>query len=301
MKHYSKLLDPQGTAIFLFHGVITAHRHPIRNYTHKHLLESEFVEVLEDLLEGGGKPVSMTEIAGARGVRALPPGAFAVTFDDGFENNFSVAAPVLKRLRVPATFYLTTAFLEENCGSWIDRIERALEAFGSVHLSLPELGVEGGYADPPAKIALLDRIRYYAKHHPEVDPYALAGEIVSKTGTPEAAYDPQLDRMMSWDQVRTLARNPLFTVGGHGHTHRILEFLPTSALVSEIDRSLTILNQRLGAPVRHYSYPEGLANCYSDRVIGLLGERGVACSPTAEPGINRPGDDLFRLKRIMVS
>jgi hypothetical protein len=56
----------------------------------------------------------------------------------------------------------------------------------------------------------------------------------------------------------------------------------------------------LDVAIEHYSYPEGLANCYSDRVIDLLRRQGIVCAPSAEHGVNRVGDDLFHLKRIMV-
>ena len=106
---------------------------------------------------------------------------------------------------------------------------------------------------------------------------------------------------MTWAQVRALADDPLFSIGGHSHTHAILPFLSPRALESEIATSLKLLRMHLPERVEHYSYPEGLAHCYSDRVIDVLRAQGVRCCPTAEPGVNAPGADLFRLKRVMVN
>jgi peptidoglycan/xylan/chitin deacetylase (PgdA/CDA1 family) len=111
---------------------------------------------------------------------------------------------------------------------------------------------------------------------------------------------PELDRKLTWAEVRELAGGDGFTVGGHSHTHRILSHLDRATLEYEVDTSLSMLADALGEPVRHYSYPEGLAHCYSDEVIDVLRERGIVCSPTAEPGINHVGADLFRLRRISV-
>jgi hypothetical protein len=55
-----------------------------------------------------------------------------------------------------------------------------------------------------------------------------------------------------------------------------------------------------GQEIVHYSYPEGLAHCYSDEVISCLQKHGITCSPTAIEGTNDVKTDLFNLKRITV-
>jgi peptidoglycan/xylan/chitin deacetylase (PgdA/CDA1 family) len=148
---------------------------------------------------------------------------------------------------------------------------------------------------------LLDAIRAFVKTQPTVDPYTYARDVRAQLGVTESPSDPDLDAKLSWDQVRELDRDPLFTVGGHGHTHRILEYLDDDALARELDTSLALLDKHLGRRVPHYSYPEGLAHCYSDRVVAALRARGVVACPTAEPGLNTMADDPFHWKRIMVA
>jgi peptidoglycan/xylan/chitin deacetylase (PgdA/CDA1 family) len=46
--------------------------------------------------------------------RPIPANVFVVTFDDGYENNLTVALPILEELRVPATIFLATAFLDSD-------------------------------------------------------------------------------------------------------------------------------------------------------------------------------------------
>lgn len=294
MRRYSELLAEGTVAIFLFHGVVRERRPGVRNSISKHIALERFEEVLGDLTSRGA-PVSIDAIA--RG-GALPGRAFAVTFDDGFENNASVAAPALEGRGVPAVFYVTTGFVEANASSWIDRIEYALDRTPEVALELP-FGTRV-CGDDDGKLALLDEIRGYVKARREVDPDEFAADVWRQLGVTAMEPDPELDRKVSWAQVRALHDHELFTVGGHGHTHRILEHLDDGALERELELSLRLLREHLGGPVEHYSYPEGLAHCYSDRVIEALRRRGVVCAPTAEPGVNRAGGDPFRLKRITV-
>jgi peptidoglycan/xylan/chitin deacetylase (PgdA/CDA1 family) len=294
-------LADDGLAIFLFHGVIAEQRHQVRNYTRKHILASRFEAVLRELLSNGGRPVSMDRVVeSTERAEPLPPRAFAVTFDDGVENNASVATPILRAHRVPGTFYVTTGFVVENTASWIDMIEYAFEREPSLGLDVPGLG-RRRCTTAGEKIAVVEDIRRHVKSDPAIDPYAHARAIWRALGVTTMEPDPDLDRKRGWGQVRMLARDPLFTVGGHGHTHRILSFLKPDDLERELDLSLSLLRECVGREIAHYSYPEGLARHYSPRVIDALRARGIRCSPTAIHGTNRAGDSLFHLRRIMVS
>jgi peptidoglycan/xylan/chitin deacetylase (PgdA/CDA1 family) len=283
--------------VFLFHGVIPEDRPGLRNYNRKHIPLAYFEEILADLTQHG-TAFSMDEVVDGT---KLPPRAYAITFDDGFANNSSVAAPALEKLALAATFYVTTGFVDDNSSSWIDLIEHALEVTPAVSLELPPAEQKRVYRTRSDKIELLEAIRRHVKSDRELDPYDYAAGVLRQLNVHNLEPDPDLDQKLTWNDVRRLHEHPLFIVGGHGQTHRILERLDDESLAAEIETSCTLLERHLGATPRHYSYPEGLADCYSDRVIALLRERGVVCSPSAEEGVNRRGDDLFRLKRILVT
>lgn len=300
MRDWTDALGPGTVAIYLFHGVIPQHRHVVRNYTGKHMVLDRFREIMGSLV-AHGTPVSMADVVAATRARsALPDRAFAVTFDDGFMNNYSIAAPVLAELGVPTTFYVTGGFVDANGWSWTDMIEWAVERTPDVSLASTTPGFPGVHRTPEEKRKLLDEIRSVVKGDRSVDPYAFATEVCRTLGATTLEPDPDLDQKMTWAEVRTLARHPLFTVGGHGHTHRILAYLDRAELEQEVRVSLDRLRAQVESPIEHYSYPEGLAHCYSDGVIETLRRHGIVCCPTAEDGVNRIGDDLFRLKRIMV-
>lgn len=296
---YAARLAADALTIFLFHGVIECHDHPVRNYTRKHIARERFAAIL-DALQGSGTAVSLDdviEVAAGRG--RLPEHAFAITFDDGFRNNLTIAAPLLAARQIPATFYLTTGFIEHNGMSWIDRIEYAIERAGKGRLALP--AGERRFTDPATAQALLDEIRAVVKADPRIEPDGFASEMQAALGVEETrASDDPLDRKLDWAEVRALAAEKLFGVGGHSHSHANLAFLDEAGLAREIETSRALLAERAGVTCRHYSYPEGTPNAYSERVIAALKRIGVMCCPTAEDGVNAPPLDLFRLKRVMV-
>ncbi len=298
MSYASRLQDGH-IAIYLLHGVIERQTALVRNYTRKHLERDYFAAFIREL-RAAGTPISMDDVLRySRDGGPLPPRPFAITFDDGFHNNLSVAAPVLAEQNVPATFYVTSSFVDQNRMGWIDRIEYAIERRPSGSLELP--WGRRDYSGVENSKALLSEIRRHVKQDRRLEPDDVASDIQRQLGfEPVFCSDDPLDRKLTWDEVRELDSDPLFTVAGHSHTHRILEYLDDATLQWEIDTSIGLLRDKSGIVSRHYSYPEGMQYCYSQRVIDCLRSRGVECSPSAEDGVNAVPADPFHLKRIMV-
>jgi peptidoglycan/xylan/chitin deacetylase (PgdA/CDA1 family) len=298
---YTHFLSAGRVAIFLFHGVIEKSDYEVRNYTRKHLEKEYFDRVLQ-ALSRAGTPLAMQDVvAHRRALEPCPPHSFVVTFDDGFENNHSIAAPMLADLSIPATFYLSTAFVEHNSMSWIDRIEYCLEHVPRMSLKFPWDSATHHFHDWPSKINLLDFLRATVKKRQSIDLEELVGEVFSQCGlSPVQSSDDPLDRKLNWGQASQMAAHPLFTIGGHSHNHLNLAFLTADQVEQEISESFRLLSERASIQTEHYSYPEGLDYCYSAEIIEALKRHGVTCCPTAIEGTNDVRTDLFHLRRIMV-
>lgn len=300
--HLVSLLDQSELSIFLFHGVVPRKTREVRNYTGKHLDREIFARSI-DAVSGVGQALSMDEVLWhCENNLAFPPKSFAVTFDDGFENNLSVAAPLLADLNVPATIYVTTDFVEHNRMSWIDKIESAVEAAPEQSLSTEWASDDFLLGDADSRILFLEAVRSYVKTSRSVHPDIFAEGICLQLGVDVAEHsDSELDRKLSWGQIRELAGSEIFTVGGHSHSHPILSFLSAEELDNELDTCFSLLEDKAGVGPTHFSYPEGLRHCYSDEVINALSRRGVRCCPTAIEGRNNVGHDPFQLRRYLVA
>ena len=299
MKDYSLFLDKSKVTIFLLHGVIKEHRYRVRNYTRKHISEQEFLNFIETV-SIKGNAISLDYFIDCESHENLPEYAYVVTFDDGFKNNLTNAAPILSSYKIPSTFYITTGFVLNNQGSWIDLIEARLENTSSFNVENFHPNFDGKYSNTESMTQFLDKIRVVVKNDLSIDPYKFASELVQKIKPGTVHYERELDEMLSVDDIRSLDNNPLFTIGGHGHTHRLLSSLERVELEFEIKNSINIIEKIVGHKIRHYSYPEGLEHCFNNQVIECLKTNGIECAPSALPGLNSIDDDKFHLKRVFI-
>ena len=299
---YARFLAEDTFAVFLLHGVVTDHKEPVRNYNRKHIDADYFYDILHCLIEAGGHPVSMNDILVAKNGQApLPKKAFAVTFDDGFENNLSVATPILEQWSVPATIYVTTKFIDENYMSWIDRIEWAVSATKAQKFDLP-WSSNVSIRTIKEKIAVLEEIREKAKSAPDINPSELADCIQNKLNLATTfSLTDQLNKKLNWEQVILLDSHELITIGAHTYSHQILSHLEDELLNFEITKSINTIQKHTGAAVRHFSYPEGLSHHFTPRCVVALKKAGISICPTAIPGINDKETDLFYLRRIQIT
>lgn len=301
----SELLSRDSVCIFLLHGVVEHSNYEYRNFNRKHILSKEFDYFIQSL-KINGTALTTSDLIDIQNGQPLPQRSFVITFDDGFKNNLTVAAPILKKYRVPATVYLTTDFVSNNTMSWIDRIDWAIEQSGCIEkleLTVPWQPSPKLLTDHNSRLSFLKEVRSVVKSEKEINQTLLADDIQQQLGF-DLTYSVygELDEKLTWSDVSELISSKLFTIGGHTHTHPIMSFLNESDLEFEVNHCLNLLEQEAGVVTEHFAYPEGLSHCYNDAVIGCLKDAGIKCCPTAEDGLNKMGvdSDLFRLKRVFV-
>ena len=301
--YYLNKLQKNTFAIFLFHGVINEATTEVRNYTNKHLIAYDFEQLIRSL-KTKGNPVSMDEVLYYKQIgQKLPKYSYAITFDDGFENNFAIAAPILVDYLTPATFYISTHLVNENAMTWIDKIEYCLEETHDVEIFLQgQNKIPIKISDTKSKIEFLDNIRNNVKSNTkDIDINDIIKSVYDQCNLRVIkSNNHPLDKKMTWHQVKKLSKHELFTIGGHSHHHVSLGFLDKDNLINELDTSLLFFKQKAGLTPIHYSYPEGQARDYSLLVIAELKNRGIECCPTAIGGLNNEKTDLFNLNRIFV-
>lgn len=288
-------------SILLFHGVIKSNKYKVRNYNNKHITEKKFTKILK-YLKRKGKVFSMDEVVyNISKKKKFPPNSYSITFDDGFENNYSIAAPILDDLSIPTTFYFSTDFIENNSMSWIDQIEYCFEEnFKMQKLEIKDF-LSLDISTKKKKIIALNIIRKKIKSNHNINVKKFVKKIFKyfKIEYIEKN-DDIIDKKISWKKTKKILDNDNFILGGHSHVHMPLTYFSQKECFSQINKSIFKFKKNLNLDIEHYSYPEGTRKDFNLQIIKYLKNKKIKCSPTALNGYNSHKSNLFLLKRNMV-
>ncbi len=175
-----------------------------------------------------------------------------LTFDDGYENNFSLAAPVLDRLDVPATFFIATGSLDRGC-MWNDLVIESIRELKVSFFNWHKVGIENAPLQSDAdRLRLIERVIARLKYQSLTERTQLARELASMA---ELSEPPGL--MMTPKEVKILDKNPLFEIGAHTISHPILASISDEEAKNEITDGKTNLESLLGRRVDLFAYPNG--------------------------------------------
>jgi peptidoglycan/xylan/chitin deacetylase (PgdA/CDA1 family) len=223
---------------------------------------------------------------------SLPARSACITFDDGYINNLTVAAPILAARGMSATFFITTDFIDGGA-MWNDRVTEILRR-SRAELDLEPLGL-GRYtftdalSRRTAMRAVLDAIKYL----PPARRLERVAQLAERAG---ADFDERL--MMNEQQLRELAALGM-DLGAHTLTHPILTRIDETSARREIGASRERLSAILGRPVDLFAYPNGRPHeDYDVRHVKIVRELGFRAAVSTAWGCARAGADAFQLPRI---
>ena len=210
----------------------------------------------------------------------------AITFDDGQLDNFEQARPVLERVGLKASFFVPVEAVDRGELLWHDRLGYAAARLLAEDRPRALAFLEGSGDDRAVVLTAIDR----AKRLATTARLDLVARVEASLRGPVR---PGWDGLMSWDQLRSLARSG-HEVGSHSMTHPILPLVDDLQLDEEIRGSKARLEAELGVPCESFCYPNG--DC-DERVVGAVRRAGYLRAVTTAWGPNAAGADPFQLAR----
>jgi peptidoglycan/xylan/chitin deacetylase (PgdA/CDA1 family) len=262
-----------------------------------------------------------------RRLEALHPGGgetalrltAAVTLDDGYADNLTLAKPILERYGIPATVFLPSGAVGRGTDFWWDELEALV--FGPhplprmLDMSVGEERIrlrtrdDGGVQDRSGRYrtwlvwrgaAKTPRQRLYTRLWrvlvacPAAEQRAALDALAAWVGipTPPAAH-PTLDAV----GIRRLLDGGLVELGAHTVSHPFLPARPPAAQREEIEESRQRLEEAVGRRASAFSYPYG---AHDETTVALVRDAGFERAVTTAFGAVTPSSDPYRLPRLSI-
>lgn len=223
---------------------------------------------------------------------SLPPRAAAVTFDDGYRDNLTVALPILRRHGIPATVFVASGFLDGG-RMWNDTVAEALRAvdgpFDLTDLNLGSFDLTTQAARVAGFRELLQKLKYLP-HRQRIE---AAAAIAERCGT-----DLPRDLMLTSDELRSL-HSAGVEIGGHTISHPILAGLDDDSARVEIAQNRERLQEIVRAPIPLFAYPNGRpGRDYTAAHVRMVRECGYAGAVSTAAGVSMRNSDVYQLPRF---
>ena len=195
------------------------------------------------------------------------------TFDDGYEDNFTLAYPIFQKFNLPFAIYITKALVEMNLKCWWYDLEDILLCYNKINIA--DLNLQTQTKEQKEEAFL--KLRSLIIHTPFEKGYAFYRTLMAKYPPckPHAQWST-----MSKEQLHILNDDPLVTLGAHTVNHYPLSKLQLAEATLEVVESKNYLELLLQKPVEHFSYPYGSSDEAGEREFEIVKQAGFITATT---------------------
>lgn len=290
----ARLKDVRGAVILMYHSV--ADERLSKWIDPANHVPADIFEYQIDFLAKKRNVIPLAELVEIIRRGDTPPaGTVVITFDDGYLDNLTIAAPILARYHMPATIFLPTGYIDRGETQWIDQIYSIFTYRTNHRIDWPSdtdcpldlhepaqaatlyasLCAELIVSEPEKRKALINRLMEECK--PESVPSRLT---------------------MTWDDIRVLTSDySVFDLGGHTLEHTDL----TRISLKEAEVELGACRERIKDEI--HMIPRFFSFCYgrTSELLRRCAEKAgfeAACGGEGIDPVVRRNADVFRLPRV---
>ncbi len=233
--------------------------------------------------------------------KTLPANACAITFDDGWVDNYEFAFPILQELNIPATIYLVSGMIGTNDMFWPERLARLVSTIASdypQHWTHPELSwlqnspKDYSFSEIPPNREQLSCLCASAKSYSDEEIHTRLSHIEN---TLQLNIDASSPSLLNWQQVATMVNTGLIEIGSHTCQHtRLNEQTSAEVIKQEIINSKKEIEQHTEQTIKTFCFPNG---DYNPQALELVKQNYMA-AVTTKNGWNTAGTNNHQLQRI---
>jgi len=225
-----------------------------------------------------------------------------ITIDDGYRDTLQWAYPILRRHQAPFTVYIPTSFPDQAGELWWLVLEAVVARNDEINIRLDDQEETLRCASVAEKRVAFDRLYGWLR--------SLASEAELRNAVRALAARYQVDiaafcdeLCMGWGELKTLAADPLVTIGAHTVTHVMLAKVSEEQARTEMDMCRAVIKSALGIRPAHLSYPVGDRTSAAAREFQIANDLGFKTAVTTRPSVlfGPHRDCLMALPRISLN
>jgi peptidoglycan/xylan/chitin deacetylase (PgdA/CDA1 family) len=216
----------------------------------------------------------------------------AITFDDGYKDNFQNALPALREEGIKATFFVATDYLENRI-LFDDLVTRALVETKALNISCPQLNLESlDLSNSLIKRHNTDRILETLKYLAPTLRDQIAREIAEELGLKDWSH-----QMMDASDIVALKAAGM-EIGSHSHNHLIPQTVSNDVFKTDLQTSIKILENLLQVKPRFFAFPNGVKEKdFNEIHMLIVKDLGFEAAFSTDSGIISPESNRYCLRR----
>ena len=251
-KPYSEILKRDEGFIIMYHGVTSISEN---KFNGRHTFIDDFEKQIQYLSKNTNL-VSLKDFFNSKDKSFK----IAITFDDGFKNNFTYAAPILKRYNVPASMFITGLVNEDHPFIWADFLQICSHSTTKNILLGDELYIveDNIYIRQNDRKKLIEIIKYDKPEYSfKLEMYSVLKDVFETVKNDNLQF---WELMSDEDIVKLDKEYPNITIGSHGFLHNNLGNITLENAKKEVIRSKKYLEQLISKEIEEIAFPDGSYN-----------------------------------------
>jgi glycosyltransferase involved in cell wall biosynthesis/peptidoglycan/xylan/chitin deacetylase (PgdA/CDA1 family) len=288
-----------GFSILMFHRVVQE-SDMVFSPNRSMMMSVEHFDFILNYIERKMNPIKLSDVIRYNSQKLdLPPDSIALTFDDGYLDNYTNVFPLLQKYNIPATIFLTTSFISNpNNYFWWDDLEFYFARYNMIQSDItmhhdPVIKniihkiVKGGGQD---RVKCIKELMNSLKQLDDNERSGFMDRISEKISNEHKSV-----LMLNWNQVKEMVSSRIVEAGSHTENHIYMDKSDPAVIETEIQRSRSVIERETQEPCILFAYPNGNR---SEKEEYVLKKYGFKIAVTTKYGHNSVHDDLMNLNRM---
>jgi len=301
-----RVAPPAGSlSVLTYHRVLPVAAQAARRIEPGMIVDPDVFAMHLRMLKAHFTPIRLGDWINLRSRRASNGKRFvAVTFDDGWQDNYRYAFDVLKANEFPASVFVVVDAIDQRLRFWTEMLADMYFDEGARAFLVSEMRNLCGPSDRAIELLTarpsehgLSLLIEKLKNFPDAALLrTLSGALNAACNADAVARQDAEREFMNWSEVEEMAESGVVDFGSHSMTHlRLDESASDESMRREVVASRQVLKERLGASFNDiFCYPNGDVGGPAAELVRSTYK--AAC--TTAIGVNSISQDMFKLKRI---